>query len=210
MKYRYIAYDIDGTLLDSAPADAAGLQVALRRELGRDTPLKAICDTLGLPGRDILVALDVPEADFARVTRTWQAEKHARAGWMRLFPSVEKMLDGLRARGAHLGVVTSKRPESYARDMAPFALDGYFDLCITCADTLLHKPHPEPLLKFLERAGVGPAEALYVGDSVYDRDCARAAGVDFALAAWGSARPEMENVTWRLNAPEDLLAIFDT
>lgn len=210
MKYRCVAFDIDGTLLDSAPADAAGLQVALRRELGRDTPLKAICDTLGLPGRDILVALDVPEADFARVTRIWQAEKHARAGWMRLFPSVEKMLDGLRARGAHLGVVTSKRPESYARDMAPFALDGYFDLCITCADTLLHKPHPEPLLKFLERAGVGPSEALYVGDSVYDRDCARAAGVDFALAAWGSARPEMENVTWRLNAPEDLLAIFDT
>ena len=65
-------------------------------------------------------------------------------------------------------------------------------------------------MKFLERAGVRPSEALYVGDSVYDRDCARAAGVDFALAVWGSARPEMENVTWRLNAPEDLLAIFDT
>ena len=210
MKYRCIAFDIDGTLLDSAPADAAGLQVALRLELGREEPLDALLATFGMPGREILAALGVPEADFARVTRTWQAEKHARAGWMRLFPSVEKMLDGLRARGAHLGVVTSKRPESYARDMAPFVLDGYFDLCITCADTLLHKPHPEPLLKFLERAGVGPAEALYVGDSVYDRDCARAAGVDFALAAWGSARPEMENVTWRLNAPEDLLAIFDT
>ena len=126
---------------------------------------------------------------------------------MRIFPGVEKALDGLRARGASLGIVTSKRPESYARDFVPFALDGYFDLRITCADTLLHKPHPEPLLKFLERAGVGPSEALYVGDSVYDRDCARAAGVDFALAVWGSARPEMENVTWRLNAPEDLLAI---
>ena len=39
MKYRCVAFDIVGTLLDSAPADAAGLQVALRRELGRDTPL---------------------------------------------------------------------------------------------------------------------------------------------------------------------------
>ena len=47
-----------------------------------------------------------------------------------------------------------------------------------------------------------------MGDSVYDRDCAIAAGVDFALATWGSVQPEMENVTWRLHAPEDLLDIW--
>ena len=155
-------------------------------------------------------ALDVSPVDIERVMRVWQAEKRARAGWMCIFPGIEKTLDGLRARGATLGIVTSKRPETYALDFSPFGLDGYFPIRITCADTALHKPHPEPLLKFLERAGAKPSEALYVGDSVYDRDCAIAAGVDFALATWGSLLPKMENVTWRLQAPEDLLEILDT
>lgn len=210
MKYRCIAFDIDGTLLDSASADATGLQVALRQELGRVEPYNALLATFGMPGREILAALDVSPVDIERVMRVWQAEKRARAGWMCIFPGIEKTLDGLRARGATLGIVTSKRPETYALDFSPFGLDGYFAIRITCADTALHKPHPEPLLKFLERAGAKPSEALYVGDSVYDRDCALAAGVDFALATWGSLLPKMENVTWRLQAPEDLLEILDT
>ena len=210
MRYACIAFDIDGTLLDSAPADAAGLQEALRRELGREEPLPRLLSALGMPGWEILAALGVAEADAGRVMRTWQAEKRARAGWMSVFPGIETTLDGLRARGATLGIVTSKRPETYALDFSPFGLDGYFAIRITCADTALHKPHPEPLLKFLERAGAKPSEALYVGDSVYDRDCAIAAGVDFALATWGSLLPKMENVTWRLHEPEDLLEILDT
>ena len=113
------------------------------------------------------------------------------------------------ARAARLGVVTSKRPESYARTLRPLRWTA-----ISTSHYLRRHPSaqaaPGTAVEILERAGVGPAEALYVGDSVYDRDCAPAAGVDFALAVWGSARPEMENVTWRLNAPEDLLAIFDT
>ena len=209
MRYACIAFDIDGTLLDSAPADAAGLQEALRRELGREEPLPRLLSALGMPGWEILAALGVAEADAGRVMRTWQAEKRARAGWMRIFPGVEKTLDGLQARGIKLGIVTSKRPETYAQDFTPFGLDGYFSLHVTCVDTALHKPHPEPLLKFLERAGAAPSEALYVGDSIFDRDCARAANVGFALATWGSAHPDTEGVAWRLQAPEGLLALLD-
>lgn len=210
MRYRCAAFDIDGTLLDSAQADAAGLHRALAQELGRDVPMDVIFGTFGLPGRDILRALEIPEADAERVMRVWQAEKRARAGWMRLFPGVEGALRALRARGVRLGVVTSKRPKTYALDFVPFGLDDCFDIRITCADTVLHKPHPEPLLKFLERAGAEPSQAVYIGDSVYDRDCARAANVDFALATWGSAHPDMDGATWRLRRPEDLLEIFDT
>lgn len=209
MKYRCIAFDIDGTLLDSAPADLAGLQEALKAELGRDMPAEALMDTFGMPGQEILSAIGVAEEDQPRLLRAWRRGKRARAGWMRIFPGITETLAALRARGVLLGVVTSKRPESYAADFSPFGLDGYFDILVTCADTALHKPHPEPLYKFLERAGAGPDEALYIGDSVYDRDCARAAGVDFALASWGSAHPDMEGVARRLKQPGDILDILE-
>ena len=48
------------------------------------------------------------------------------------------------------------------------------------------KPEPGPLLKYMERTGAKPSEVLYVGDTVYDMQCARGAGVDFALARWGN------------------------
>lgn len=210
MRYRCIAFDIDGTLLDSAPADLAGLQAALKAELGLELPAEALLNTFGMPGREILSAIGVAEEDHARVMRVWKRGKRDRAAWMRVFPGIAETLAALRERGVLLGVVTSKRPESYAADFTPFGLDGYFDILVTCADTALHKPHPEPLYKFLERAGAGAREALYIGDSVYDRDCARAAGVDFALATWGSAHPDMEGVTWRLGKPEDILDILET
>ena len=210
MRYRCIAFDIDGTLLDSAPADLAGLQAALKAELGLELPAEALLNTFGMPGREILSAIGVAEEDHARVMRVWKRGKRDRAAWMRVFPGIAETLAALRERGVLLGVVTSKRPESYAADFTPFGLDGYFDILVTCADTALHKPHPEPLYKFLERAGAGAREALYIGDSVYDRDCARAAGVDFALATWGSAHPDMEGVTWRLGKPEDVLDILET
>ena len=98
MKYRCIAFDIDGTLLDSASADATGLQVALRQELGRVEPYNALLSTFGMPGREILAALDVAPVNIERVMRVWQAEKRARAGWMCIFPGIETTLDGLRAR----------------------------------------------------------------------------------------------------------------
>ena len=210
MRYRCIAFDIDGTLLDSAPADLAGLQAALKAELGLELPAEALLNTFGMPGREILSAIGVAEEDHARVMRVWKRGERDRAAWMRVFPGIAETLAALRERGVLLGVVTSKRPESYAADFTPFGLDGYFDILVTCADTALHKPHPEPLYKFLERAGARAREALYIGDSVYDRDCARAAGVDFALATWGSAHPDMEGVTWRLGKPEDILDILET
>ena len=148
-------------------------------------PAKTLMGTFGMPGPDILRALGIPEEAHARISQAWHVFKQANAHRIHLFPGVEDMLRALRARGALLGVVTSKRPESYGRDFTPFGLDGYFDARVTCVDTVLHKPHPEPLRKLLKRLEVAPGEALYVGDSVYDRDCAIAAGVDFALAHLG-------------------------
>ena len=208
MKYRCIAYDIDGTLLNTAPADLAGLQEVLREELGMEQPVSALTGALGIPSRDILRVYGAPESDLDRLARLWMERMHDHFERVDVFPGTRAALKALRARGVRLGVVTSKNSEEYAQDFVPFGLETYFDAIVTADDTALHKPHAEPLLKFLERLGAAPEEALYIGDSTYDRDCARAAKVDFALAVWGSFEPEMESVQRRLARPEDVLALL--
>ena len=209
MKYRYIAYDIDGTLLNTAPADLAGLQEVLREELGMERPIAALTGALGIPSRDILRVYGAPEGDVDRLARLWMERMHDHFECVDVFPGTREALEALRARGVRLGVVTSKNSEEYAQDFVPFGLETYFDTIVTADDTALHKPHAEPLLKFLERLGAKREEALYIGDSTYDRDCARAAGVDFALAVWGSFEPGMEGVQRRLARPEDVLALLE-
>lgn len=69
-----------------------------------------------------------------------------------------------------------------------------------------HKPEAEPLLRYMELAGITAGEALYVGDSIYDSRCAANAGVDFALAGWGAHRTDIP-AAYRLARPQDLLRL---
>ena len=97
---------------------------------------------------------------MARPRATWTAWRGC--GWSActttsnvcdVFPGTREALEALRARGVRLGVVTSKNSaESTRRISCPSLWTTYFDTIVTADDTALHKPHAEPLLKFLERA----------------------------------------------------------
>ena len=65
-------------------------------------------------------------------------------------------------------------------------LDGYFDTVVCEEDTVCHKPEAEPLECYMRRAGARPEEVLYIGDSIYDMECARAAKTACGLALWGA------------------------
>lgn len=207
MRYRYIAFDIDGTLLDSSAADLAGLEETLRTQMGLALPTEALVGALGIPSRDILEKFGVPPEKIEPLSRMWADRMYAHFDRVRVFPGIEQALERLCEAGARVGVVTSKNGEEYARDMSPFGLEKYFCTVVTASDTRLHKPNPEPLLEYMRRIGARREQTLYIGDSVYDRDCARGAGVDFALAVWGSFSPDMEGAKWYPRQPEALLEI---
>ena len=76
-----------------------------------------------------------------------------------------------------------------------------FRTVITADDTKQHKPHPAPMNTYMWLEDTDASQVLYVGDSVYDMDCARAAGVDSALALWGCHNPEGIPSTYRFAAP---------
>jgi pyrophosphatase PpaX len=104
------------------------------------------------------------------------------------FPGVDEALSRLRAAGVGIVVVTSKRRRSVemALEMFP-GLDLVVDRFVTMEDTREHKPHPEPLWRGLELAGGFPREeAAYVGDSPFDVEAAKAAGLTSVAVSWGA------------------------
>ncbi|CAA9471873.1 MAG: hypothetical protein AVDCRST_MAG12-843, partial [uncultured Rubrobacteraceae bacterium] len=123
------------------------------------------------------------------------------------FPGVDEALSRLRTAGVSVVVVTSKRRRSVemALEMFP-GLDLVVDLFVTMEDTTEHKPHPEPLLKGLELAGDVPKErAVYVGDSPFDVQAAKVAGLRSVAVSWGAFSED----TLREAEPDHLVPDID-
>ena len=92
----------------------------------------------------------------------------------------EGFIDTLEALKLQVGLaVCTNRSTSMDMVLESFGLTGYFGCDMTASRVAHPKPHPEPLLRVLEHYGIGPAEALFVGDSDVDRQAAAAAGVPF-------------------------------
>jgi len=129
---------------------------------------------------------------------------------IRGYDGVAEVLDGLRAAGRRLGIVTSKSADTTQMAFRAVGLREHFEVVVTASDTTEHKPSPAPLLLCLERFGAAAEGSLYVGDSPFDIEAGRAAGMATAAVAWGvfgreellAARPDH----W-LDRPEELLAL---
>ena len=102
--------------------------------------------------------------------------------------------------------LASSPRDEYAEEIAPLGFDKYFEHIILVEDTTEHKPAPAPMLEYLRRTGANPGNVVYVGDTVYDEQCATSAGVSFARAALGSHQ-DIPNATYNLETPNDLLTL---
>ena len=98
-----------------------------------------------------------------------------------LYEGILPLLEYLKSQGHVLGIITSKTMEQYKNSFIPFGIGGMFRTVITADDTKQHKPHPAPMNTYMWLEDTDASQVLYVGDSVYDMDCARAAGVDLSL-----------------------------
>lgn len=105
-----------------------------------------------------------------------------------------------------LDIVMSKTKQKLIEEFEPFGLSSYFEHTICASDTGKHKPHPEPLLACLKRLDVPCHEAIYIGDSI---QCAKSAGVKFALASWGSkTKDAFKDADYILEEPKDILKLI--
>lgn len=205
--YRYIIFDIDGTILDTEFAILSSLQKLVFEVLNKKLSFHELKFALGIPGREALNILGIK--NHSECLERWDKYFRDFFHHVKLFDNIKETLDKLQNSGISMGIVTSKTKEEYLHDFKFFGLIDYFKLAICADDTEKHKPNPEPILKFIELSGADKSEVIYIGDTVYDMNCALGAGVHFALALWGAKSSEKINATYFFENPAQLLELID-
>lgn len=203
--YQHLVFDIDGTIIDSAQVNMLSLQETVKELRGEVMPLEKLYFSFGIPGIRAMEILDFPEPEKALKAWIRNYTACAERMGMPLFPGMREILGKLQESGFSLGIITSKLREEYDDHFGKQGLLELFPCAVTSSDTSRGKPYPDPMLEYLRRTGAKPEEVLYFGDTVYDMDCARAAGVDQALVLWGCLEPDGVEATYRLEKPEDIL-----
>ncbi len=204
MKYKQIIFDVDGTLADTEYAVLHSLQDTIKTLTGKETPLEELIFALGITGEDALIKLAFPDVPAA--LELWIDYLHRYDDTVSIFPGIEEVLQTLSQAGCGFGIATSRIRDEFEQEFRRFPIRRYFDIVVCADDTAEHKPAAAPLLKYMELSGTKRNEILYVGDSRYDRECARHAGVDFALAGWGSHLKDID-AEYRLSTPGELASV---
>lgn len=184
---RAVLFDLDGTLIDSAP-DLAGAANDLREAHGLPPlPYAQLRPMVGAGARGMVgVAFGLRPGDDGFDAKRAAFLDHYETRMLRdtqVFDAVAPMLAALEAAGLPWGIVTNKH-ERFATPVV--AGVGLRAAALVCGDTTPHaKPHPEPLFEGARRLGVDPAHCVYVGDDLRDVQAGRAAGMAVLAAAWG-------------------------
>jgi HAD superfamily hydrolase (TIGR01549 family) len=202
-----LIFDVDGTILDTEKAILCSLQWVLKEELNEDYTLEALEFALGIPGKEAFKKLNVPNIDV--IHPKWSKAVLDYNNEVSMFKSLEDIIGILSLSNIKLGIVTSKTKQELIDEFEPFGLSSYFEHTICACDTDKHKPDPEPLLVCLKGLDVPCHEAIYIGDSICDMQCAKSAGVKFALASWGSKiKDAFKDADYILEEPKDILRLI--
>lgn len=206
MKYDVVVFDVDGTLINTEETILFSLQHMLLRMTGHLYPFEKLYFALGITGAEALRWLELPEPDKAM--EMWLAYMGRYEYLQKPFDGIDEIVQWLNAAGVRLGIVTSRTKPEFQKSTAQYNFIKYFDTVVNADDTVKHKPEPEPMLCLLEKMAAEPSKVLYIGDSVYDMECARKAGVDGALALWGAHFPEQIHAVHKIANIMDIKSLF--
>jgi N-acetyl-D-muramate 6-phosphate phosphatase len=196
---RAVLFDLDGTLLDTAP-DLIRVLNQVRIEQGREPLPWTLARAQVSHGSSGLIRLGFPDlsGELQEQLRLRLLELYSAqlAVGTRLFDGCQAVLDQLAARGMAWGIVTNKPGFLTTPLLATLGLDRLAG-CVVSGDTLPErKPHPAPLLLAASQLSLPPGQCLYVGDAERDVQASRAAGMPVLVARYGYLGPADDPVSW--------------
>ncbi len=210
-----VLFDLDGTLVDTAP-DLAAAANRQRADRGFEPlPLEQLRPMASHGARGLIgLALGrAPgDADYEPLRQQFlDYYEQALCVHSRLFSGMESTLGALERSGVRWGIVTNK----LARFTKPLVERlGLHEraACVVSGDTTPHaKPHPAPLLHAMTQTGATPAASIYVGDDLRDIQAGRAAGTATVIAAYGYLGADADISSWGgdhvIERPADLLRL---
>jgi N-acetyl-D-muramate 6-phosphate phosphatase len=209
---RAVLFDLDGTLLDTAPDMVAALN-ALRAEKSLPPLPYETVRSAASHGAARMVKVGFPHADPAELPplqqRFLDIYRGALSRETRLFPGMEAVLAALADWHIKAGIVTNKAAWLTEPLLVELGLRARF-ACVVSGDTVAErKPHPLPLLHAAALAEVSACECVYVGDAERDVQAAHAARMPALVANYGYLRDDEDSAAWGgdgyLSRPLELL-----
>lgn len=211
-----VLFDLDGTLLDTAPDMALALNI--QRELHNLAPLpyseiRPYVSHGALAMLRIGFAIGADDENFQGMREQYlQIYSENIAVKTRLFDDVEDVLQQLEQRSVKWGVVTNK-PEFLTKPLLrQLNLDSRASTVISGDTIEPRKPNPAPLFAACKEAGLTPSQCVYVGDAERDIAAGRGAGMKTVLANWGYISPEDNTQKWEadmtVESPFELLKLL--
>lgn len=211
-KFDVVFFDLDGTLVDTAPDLAYALNQVLEEQGKRPLPYETIrpaashgsAGLLGLgfnlsPGSDSFKALQKRFVQIYQDNLTRQSS---------LFDGIAEVIDDLDSSGTKWGVITNK--PAFLTEPLMTALDlNSRAACIVSGDTTANsKPHPEPMLHACKLTAADPASCIYIGDAQRDIEAGRNANMHTIVACYGYLGDDDQPENWQadamINHPKEL------
>ena len=207
-----VLFDLDGTLIDSAPGLGHAADLMRCKRGLPSLPLGCYRPLAGAGARGMLsIALGrtTLSPDFEELKQEFFTTYEAcMLLHCELFPGIAAMINGLKDRQLMWGIVTNKSQRFTLPIVRSIASFQDVKAVVSGDTTAFTKPHPEPLFEAARLLGVLPADCIYVGDDKRDMDAAKAAGMAGYAATWGYLGEHDLN-TWHadafLKSPADLL-----
>jgi phosphoglycolate phosphatase len=179
-RIKAVVFDCDGVMFDTALANRKFYDEVL--ENFNKPPLTEE-QFLQVHMMTVADAVSYLFADITDHEPVYQCLKrigyHKFIRYMKMADGFVELLTDLASRGIIRAVATN-RTDTMGKVLADYNLADRFDMVVTAADVTHPKPHPEQLEKIMARFSLNPDQVLFVGDSIYDQQAARAAGTVFA------------------------------
>ncbi|MGN1280928.1 MAG: NUDIX hydrolase N-terminal domain-containing protein [Succinivibrio sp.] len=214
-RYKHVLFDLDGTIYNTEYAYTMALfDVVKEKDPNTKETFESLTRFMGSSAADTNRALNYTQEDFQILSAKWAENVRKYAHTIKPFEGVLGVIRYLKEKGIKLGIITSRARkiagvENCFASPLPAELSEFFDISISASDVEHPKPAPDSIIRYMEITGATRDQILFIGDTQSDIDCARASGVDFGLALWGSRLSQSVRVTYSLLNPWDIVgAIF--